>query len=607
MAAEEGRGVHEAPLADVWLNGDVEDHFPERGQSEGTFSPMGVAVRGEGEVPDKPEEQRPELQEHMKDSQKHTLWTLVVPLVIPCFLYAASFEYVTPILPIYGTHELHDSPIALGALVAGCNLGRLLGNIPGGYLTARFSPKPVILAALFVDGMCNFLSIVAGETAPFATLRGVAGFGLGWFLVARSTYLADHVQERKLGLVTSALDSTALWAGIPASIAGAYVTEDIGAAWTFGLQGITSLLAMSIVAAALRSDGRSSSSAQGEGRLPQEEEAAHKTTLSPFYTTFEETKEAPEEDHPEDGASTTIRFGDIHGSAELSSQELDVDSDVESGVENEDDHESGVFGGTEGEPADPSYVAIFKANWKFLVRTAPYTLPLLLAMEARHMLVPLYGDRLGLEEIEVGLIVAFGFFTHAATFPISGYIMDKVGRKYAGVPSAALTAVGFLSLPYATDALSLAMAAAFIGFALGIGGGVVMTIGTDAAPRGCASKFIALYRIAADAGAAIGPIAAGWATEWYDLDAAAGCMIALSVFAAAWMCVFVPETKPKSSRDEGEDESALSLSERARGVKRLLGGKWPKRTWPQNPSGYSRVHKEVQSRVNEEAQQFGGL
>ena len=78
-----------------------------------------------------------------------------------------------------------------------------------------------------------------------------------------------------------------------------------------------------------------------------------------------------------------------------------------------------------------------------------------------------------------GYVTAASFAFDAAAFPAAGYVMDRYGRRAAGVPSLGLMAFGLCLLGMASSTGPLIFASAVLGVGNGLSSGLVMTIGQD--------------------------------------------------------------------------------------------------------------------------------
>ena len=54
---------------------------------------------------------------------------------------------------------------------------------------------------------------------------------------------------------------------------------------------------------------------------------------------------------------------------------------------------------------------------------------------SREIVIPLWGDNIGLRKDEIGYITTLSFAVDSMMFPIAGYIMDKFGRRFTGIPA----------------------------------------------------------------------------------------------------------------------------------------------------------------------------
>jgi len=133
----------------------------------------------------------------------------------------------------------------------------------------------------------------------------------------------------------------------------------------------------------------------------------------------------------------------------------------------------------------------------------------MLMRSARTVLLPLIGTSVGLDVASIGLIVSISAGVDVALFYPAGLIMDKYGRRATAVPSSALLAISMASMIFVVGFKSLVAAAVLVGIANGLSTGIVMTLGTDLAPRERRSEFLGLWRLLTDVGTAAGPMVIG--------------------------------------------------------------------------------------------------
>lgn len=161
----------------------------------------------------------------------------------------------------------------------------------------------------------------------------------------------------------------------------------------------------------------------------------------------------------------------------------------------------------------------------------------------RQIIVPLYASRvLGLDVAQIGSIVSISSAVDMSLFIPAGYLMDKLGRKYASVPSFLVMAVGMALIPFTTSYAGLLVATCVMGFGNGIGSGTMMTLGADLAPRRATGEFLGVWRLIGDVGATGGPLVVGAIADVVGLTLSALTLSGVGVLAATTLLLFVRET-----------------------------------------------------------------
>jgi MFS family permease len=166
---------------------------------------------------------------------------------------------------------------------------------------------------------------------------------------------------------------------------------------------------------------------------------------------------------------------------------------------------------------------------------------------SRQVILPLFGASvLGLELQTIGLIMSISSFIDMSMFYPAGMLMDRLGRKYAIIPSFLCQALGMALLPFATGAASLLVFACLIGLGNGLGSGSMMTLGSDLAPRESLGEFLGVWRLIGDGGSMGAPLAVGAVADVLDLSTAALVMACVGFLAAGIFAFKVPETLRKA-------------------------------------------------------------
>jgi MFS family permease len=151
-------------------------------------------------------------------------------------------------------------------------------------------------------------------------------------------------------------------------------------------------------------------------------------------------------------------------------------------------------------------------------------LALVLATLAAHSqrvtvqsMLPLYaGGYLQLAPTDVGLLFTIsGIFVFAMIVP-AGIIMDRVGRKWATVPSTGIPALAFLLIPFTDGFFELAVLVSFTGLSNGLSLGSVATSTYDVVPEHTRGRLQAVRRTVAEVGGVFAPLAGGYLANRFN-------------------------------------------------------------------------------------------
>lgn len=169
-----------------------------------------------------------------------------------------------------------------------------------------------------------------------------------------------------------------------------------------------------------------------------------------------------------------------------------------------------------------------------------------LVRAARQAILPLWADHLGFDPAVATLIFGISMGIDMTLFYFGGAIMDRFGRLYVVLPAMVIMGAGLLLIPLATTPVTLALVGALLGLGNGISSGIVMTLGSDAAPEVGRTQFLAGWRLMSDAGNAGGPLVISAITIVGPLAAASIVLGLLSWAGGAWLRHFLPRRNPSS-------------------------------------------------------------
>jgi len=125
-------------------------------------------------------------------------------------------------------------------------------------------------------------------------------------------------------------------------------------------------------------------------------------------------------------------------------------------------------------------------------------------------IVPLYASsELNLTPKEVCLLFSISGFTVFAMILPAGFVIDKVGRKWATVPSTGIPALAFLLIPFSENFLQLAVLLAFLGISNGLSLGSLATSTFDVVPANARGRLQAARRTMAEIGGVGAPLIGG--------------------------------------------------------------------------------------------------
>jgi MFS family permease len=132
-------------------------------------------------------------------------------------------------------------------------------------------------------------------------------------------------------------------------------------------------------------------------------------------------------------------------------------------------------------------------------------------------MLPVYvGSYLNFTPSQIGLLFTIsGVFVFAMILP-AGIIIDRVGRKWATVPSTGIPAIAFLLIPFTDSFAPLAVLVAFTGLSNGLSLGSIATSTYDVVPAHARGRLQAVRRTVAEVGGACAPLLGGYLANTYN-------------------------------------------------------------------------------------------
>ncbi len=437
----------------------------------------------------------------------------VVVLSAVAFAVAIGFGILAPAIPVFA-REFGVGRTAAVAVISAFAFMRFVSALGSGQLVDRFGERKVLAAGIWIVAVSSGLAGFAQSYPQLLVLRGIGGIGSAMFTVAAMSLLLRVVDAERRGQSTAMWQAGFLIGGIVGpGVGGLLATDSVRApffvyAGTLGVAGTIAMLYL---------------------RHPSEVEQ-HATE--------------PGADFPARSAATAP----------------DPAKPTAPGM------------GLRAALAQPPYLAALTASlatgWSLF--------------GVRISLMPLFvTEPLGLTPAWTG----FGFLVSALAQVVAlipaARLTDRVGRRPSLLIGTSLGALSYLLVAisatlsaFFASMIVFGVAAAFLGVAPAAMVGDVVTRSADpAAPdkrrvggrggrdgrdghggkggggKGGGGKAIAVYQMASDLGAIVGPLIAGWMADNYSFGAAFMTTAALLVVAFA-MALWAPETRSARRADE---------------------------------------------------------
>jgi MFS family permease len=160
--------------------------------------------------------------------------------------------------------------------------------------------------------------------------------------------------------------------------------------------------------------------------------------------------------------------------------------------------------------------------------------------------LPLYTQQeLGMTATQTGIIFSvIGIVTFSMIIP-TGFISDKLGRKWAAVPAAVLSLTGFIMIPFFDTLPLLIVAGLVIGIANGLAMGAMTIYTFDIIPAEYRGQLQALRRSVGEIGGLLSPPVVGVLSQAYGAGMAFWAVAPLHAVAAILLIFVAKESLKK--------------------------------------------------------------
>jgi MFS family permease len=165
---------------------------------------------------------------------------------------------------------------------------------------------------------------------------------------------------------------------------------------------------------------------------------------------------------------------------------------------------------------------------------------------ARQVVLPLWGQHLGLSPAAISVIFGISGAIDMLFFYPAGKVMDRYGRAAVAVPSMAVLGLSLLLVPLTGSAVMLMVVGLVMGIGNGMSSGLVMTLGADLAPPDQRPVFLGVWRVFSDAGNGVGPFVIAGITAAATLGVGIAAMGVVGLLGAGWLGLWIPRLAPRS-------------------------------------------------------------
>lgn len=192
---------------------------------------------------------------------------------------------------------------------------------------------------------------------------------------------------------------------------------------------------------------------------------------------------------------------------------------------------------------------VVRAHRRVLSTVGVGVLVIGLARSARVVGLPLWGEQIGLDAAQISLLFGASVLVEVLVFYPAGMLMDRRGRVIVAVPATILLGLSLLLLPLTSTLVGITALALLSGLGNGLGSGIVMTLGADAAPSVGRAQFLSVWRLLSLVGHNGSPLAIAGITAIAGLAPALVVVGAVSVVGAGWLAFWLPRYDPRRRAD----------------------------------------------------------
>lgn len=195
-------------------------------------------------------------------------------------------------------------------------------------------------------------------------------------------------------------------------------------------------------------------------------------------------------------------------------------------------------------PPRVTVAGIIRRHWRVLATIGVGVLLISAARASRQSILPLWSQAQHLDASAISVIFGIAAGVELLLVYPGGAVMDRFGRVFVAVPAVVLMGVGLGLLPLAHSAVTICLVACVMALGNGLSSGIVLTLGSDAAPIIGRAQFLGAWRFLADAGGMLGPGLISLVTVFGTLAGAALVLVGVCAVGAGWLAAWAPRRDP---------------------------------------------------------------
>lgn len=174
-----------------------------------------------------------------------------------------------------------------------------------------------------------------------------------------------------------------------------------------------------------------------------------------------------------------------------------------------------------------------------------------LARSARVVVVPLWAEHVGLTAAQTSVVFGVAGLVEVLLFYPAGSLMDRRGRVWVALPVSVLLGVGLVVLPLTHTLVALGTVVVVMGVGNGLGSGIVMTLGADAAPTVGRAPFLGVWRLLSLVGHNGAALVVAAIAALASLAAASVVVGLLTLLGGGWLLRWLPAYDPRRGPGPG--------------------------------------------------------